>query len=146
MRGEKHLCAVMTGHQGDKYMHIFFGQPVGTKTTNHGSIELFCANTLVGYRIKNGPHGRSFLFRVVAQKKSESSATGPLQKVPGVMPAVSVLIDRMSDTQRNRLVKVILYLRKKGIPPESMSDRFYFRAATLIQAKQFNIHDIESIL
>jgi hypothetical protein len=146
MKHRGNLCAVMTGRQGNRHMHIFWGDSVRNMKVDGGAIELFPAGTLVGYRIKNGQHGRSFLFRVFTQTNSDFGSMAALQKVPGVMPTVSILIDRMSDIQRNRLMKVFLFLKHKGLDPATMRDRFYYRSATLIHAKQFNIHDIGALL
>jgi hypothetical protein len=99
---------------------------------NSGDKLLFSAGSIVVYAISQGKKRKAFLFR-----------TGPdgSDILPGVYPAVNLLVQAKTREKVTRLLKVIASLSRRKMEIVSLSDSFFLRVNVLIENRDFKIKD-----
>ena len=124
MRGKNVSTAVQLLTMGDCFSGIFFGTPHDRVQGARGEIALFGSGNLVGYEIIRGRTRRAFLFRTVAGNGTE--------KVPGVCPAVTLLMTARSRAHVRKLMRMIRVLQQEKIAVEALPDMFFARLQVLL--------------
>ena len=124
MKGKSISTAVQLLSDDDCFSGIFFGKPHDRVQGARGEIALFGSGNLVGYEIIRGRTRRAFLFRTVAGNGTE--------KVPGVYPAVTLLIAARSRAHVQKLMRIIRFLQQEKIAVEALPDMFFARMHVLL--------------
>jgi len=99
---------------------------------NSGDELFFNSGNIIVYAISQGKKRRAFLFR-----------TGPCGAdiLPGVYPAVNLLVQAKTREKVTRLLKIIASLSRRKMEIVSLSDSFFLRINVLIENRDFKISD-----
>lgn len=138
LKGKSISTAVQLLSDDDCFSGIFFGKPLDHVQGTRGEIALFGSGNLVGYEIIRGRTRRAFLFRTVAENGTE--------KVPGVYPAVTLLIAARSRAHARKLICVIRFLKREKIAVEALSDLFFSRMQVLLSNPRMGDSTIRQLL
>lgn len=138
MRGKNISTAVQLLTMGDCFSGIFFGTPHDRVQGARGEIALFGSGNLVGYEIIRGRTRRAFLFRTVAGNGTE--------KVPGVYPAVTLLIAARSRVHAQKVMRMIRFLQQEKIAVEALPDMFFSRMQVLLSDPRMGDSTIRQLL
>lgn len=138
MRGKSVSTAVQLLTTADFFSGIFFGTPHDRVQGARGEIALFSSNNLVGYEIIRGRTRRAFLFRTVAGNGTE--------KVPGVYPAVTLLIAARSRADARKLMRMIRFLQREKIAVEALPDLFFARMQVMLSDPRMSDSTIRQLL
>jgi len=130
--------ALQLRNGGDCFSGIFFGTPKAVVKGDHGNIALFDIGHLVGYEIIRGRTRRVFLFRTVAGNGSE--------KVPGVYPAVRLLVMARSRELSLKLIRSIGFLKRQKIAVDALPDLFFSRLQVLLSDPRMGEATIRKLL
>jgi len=110
------------------------GIPFGSSDTTvlgaRGPIAVFDPGRIVGYQVEHGRTQRLYVFRTAA-------GPGPdLSDVPGVHPAVNLLMLVRHRTAARRVGKVFAALSTTGHVPDAIPDAFWIRLAGLVTRRR----------
>lgn len=138
MRGKNVSTAVQLLTMDDCFSGIFFGTPHDRVQGARGEIALFGSGNLVGYEIIRGRTRRAFLFRTVVGNGTE--------KVPGVYPAVTLLIAARSRAHVRKLMRMIRFLQQQKIAVEPLPDMFFSRMQVLLSDPRMGDSTLRQLL
>ncbi|MEE9904239.1 MAG: hypothetical protein K4305_02235 [Chlorobium sp.] len=138
IEGERGSTALQLRNEGDWFSGIFLGTPKAVVQGEFGKIALFDAGHLVGYEIIRGRTRRAFLFRTVAGNGSE--------KVPGVYPAVRLLVMARSRELSRKLIRTIGFLKRQNIAVDALPDLFFSRLQVILSDPRMGEATIRQLL
>lgn len=122
------LTAVLLTSSEAAASRILHGTPVESRPHHKGAVALLAPGELVVYSFR-ARKTRTFVFRTLAAP--EDIAT----RVPGVTPAVRLLLHTHSLGRLRRLEELLRYLERIGCAPSALSDRFYSRLHAILSGR-----------
>jgi len=138
LKGKSISTAVQLLSDDDCFSGFFFGIPQDLVQGARGEIALFGSGNLVGYEIIRGRTRRAFLFRTVAGNGTE--------KLPGVYPAVTLLIAARSRADARKLMRMIRFLQREKIAVEALPDLFFARMQAMLSDPSMSDSTIRQLL
>jgi len=133
------LTAVQEQQQDHLNCKVMIGKPINTKITQYGEVKLFNEGQIIWYHISQNTQPKrvqSFLFRA-----GEGNSL-----IPGIFPAVNILIHTLRQGQMTKLQRIIDCLTQKGYDLNEISDRSFAKINCLIAAKNFKIGHLKQVL
>jgi hypothetical protein len=124
-------------HEQDISCDIFYGAPITKIEKADGYEAIFDENGLVIYCISKGRKQRAYLFKTCSNGNDF---------IPGVNPAVQLLIAATSRERVSRLLAVFTSLSRRNFDASKLDDNFFIRLNTLIENRTFRISDALSLL
>jgi hypothetical protein len=128
---------ILIHHEQDISCEILYGTPIAKMEKADGRTAFFDENSLVIYCISKGQKQRAYLFKTCSKGND---------LIPGVIPAVQLLIDATSRERVSRLLAVFKSLSRKNLDASKLDDNFFVRLNTLIENRIFRISDVFNIL
>lgn len=129
--------AVQIRQDSRVYGKLLYGDPFKSVQNEKGEVAIFQEGEIVGYFLAWGERRRHlYLFQC---GKGEAS-------VPGVYPAVKILVDAGTRTRVSRLRNVLDWLQKNNYDMKALPDGFYARLQALIEGKKMTVANLKEIL
>lgn len=108
---------------------LLHGEPVEISQGVRGPIAIFPPGRLVAYLLERPRHVRLFLFRTCLDRATH------LSEIPGVHPAVNLLLVARRRPTVKKVSKVFGLLTKHSGDIDELSDRFWLRVAGVISRR-----------
>jgi hypothetical protein len=124
-------------HEQDISCDIFYGTPIAKSEKADGFTAFFDENTLVIYCISKGRKQRAYLFKTCSNGRDS---------IPGVNPAVQILIEATSKEKVSRLLAVFTSLSRRNLDASKLDESFFIRLNTIIENRTFRISDAFNLL
>ena len=138
MTPDQTFTAVQLRNEAELLCSVFFGSPVSTIQGQQGDIALFSSGTLVGYMTVQHRKTRAYLFRTGEENGSE--------KVAGVYPSVTLLVEARSRGNVRKLFRLVHYLRRKKVPLQELPDMFFCRVHALLASRNMSNQEINALV
>lgn len=117
---------------------LFYGKPERIVEEVRTQKALFSDGEFVGYRIVNGKRVHAFLFRTNRQKGA--------QQVPGVSPAVTLMVDAKSGYRSQKLLEMLHMVACYEIEIASVPDHFFLRFNTLLEGRNCSTQAMQNMI
>jgi len=117
---------------------LFYGKPERTVEEVRTQKALFSDGEFVGYRIVNGKRVHAFLFRTNRQKGA--------QQVPGVSPAVTLMVDAKSGYRSEKLQEMLHMIAFYEIEITTVPDHFFLRFNTLLEGRNCSTQAMQNMI
>lgn len=124
--------------QADVQCSLIYGTPMCIVEGERTQKALFSDGEFVGYRITNGKREHAFLFRTTLQKGT--------QQVPGVSPAVSLMVDAKSRYRSEKLQEMLHMIIHREIEIASVPDHLFLRFNTLLEGRNCSIQAMQNMI
>jgi len=119
---------------------LLYGTPEAMGSGIHGPIAFFPPDSLVAYHLEFDRKERVFVFRTLEGRAPDTS------EVPGVFPAVNLLMEVRSRGRVDLVRRLFAYLALTGRQPEALSEGFFVRANTLLAGQLPRRRVLEALL
>ena len=117
---------------------LFYGKPVRIVEGESTRKAVFPDGEFVGYRIMNGHREHGFLFK--------TGQCNGRQKVPGVSPAVSLVVDAKSRYRTEKLQELLHMVTSNEIEIATVSDHFFSRFNTLLEGRNCSTQAMQNMI
>lgn len=128
--------AVQTRSDSRLYCKILYGTPERIIAGAEGEIAIF-TNGIVAYFMAWGERKKHvYVFRCESGE----------QKIPGVYPAVRLLMEAKTRTKVARVRRLLVWLEKEKISLDGISLEVFARFQALIEGKKLLVKDIKKVV
>ncbi len=117
---------------------LFYGKPLSIVDAEHTRKALFSDGEFVGYRIINGKREHAFLFR--------TNQRNGAQQVPGVSPAVTLMVDAKSGYRSYKLQEMLHMIVCHEIEITAIPDHFLLRFNTLLEGRNCSSQAMQNMI
>jgi len=117
---------------------LFYGKPVRIVEGESTRKAVFPDGEFVGYRIMNGYREHGFLFK--------TGQWNGRQKVPGVSPAVSLMVDAKSRHRSEKLQELLHMIAWYEIEITTVPDHFFMRFNTFLEGRNCSTQAMQKII
>lgn len=117
---------------------LFYGKPVRIVEGERTRKALFPDGEFVGYRIVNGKKEHGFLFK--------TGLWNGCQQVPGVSPAVTLMVDAKSGYRSEKLQEMLQMIAWYEIDIATVSEHFFLRFNTLLEGRNCSPQAMQNMI
>lgn len=117
---------------------LFYGKPERIVEGERAQKALFPDGEFVGYRIINSNREHGFLFK--------TGQWNGRQKVPGVSPAVSLMVDAKSQYRTEKLQELLHMIASNEIEIATVSDHFFLLFNTLLEGRNCSTQAMQNMI
>lgn len=124
--------------QADVQCSLIYGTPMCIVEGESTRKAVFPDGEFVGYRIINGNREHGFLFK--------AGQWNGRQKVPGVSPAVSLMVDAKSRYRSEKLQEMLHMISWYEIEMTRVPDHFFLRFNTLLEGRNCSTQAMQNMI
>jgi len=130
--------AVQLRDDDDVHAYTLLGQVAETKPGKNGEIALFNDGQRVLYIKEKKSSKEACLFQTDCQKGTE--------KIPGVHPAVNVLMATRTKGKTRRLLNYVAYMENNRIAIQGLREGFFYRLQVLLDGRHAPAAEFKELL
>ena len=134
------MTAVQEREELDCSAVVVYGTVTRVATGTVGLIRLFEPGRIVAYRVRLNHRARLFVFRTLEHLERDATP------VPGVQPAVRLLLVAHTARRIHRARQIFRALIKLDQSPDAVDDAVFVRAATALSHRVPMIHIVTTLV
>lgn len=118
------------------YCKVLHGSPEHFISGSKGEIAIFSAGVVAYFMAWGERKKHIYVFR----------CEGGEQKIPGVYPAVTLLMEAKTRTKVARVRRLLLWLEREKISLDEVSPDLFARLQALIEGKKLLVKDVKKVV